>query len=141
MHESYIFLNSYTMPTTRIKRPELLAEQGKYRLRLQRSPCQHKETADHDQAKQEDGTLDRQLGVPWFYLHHGHCYKRALSGLLLITSGFDNSNPEAQQNRDRQGRDAPASEDTEDASLDGSYELTEWVGCKKAGGNHHAKAK
>jgi hypothetical protein len=55
-----IFINSYAVPKTRIKRLELLAEQGKYQLRLQRSPCQHKETADHNQAKQEDGTLDRR---------------------------------------------------------------------------------
>jgi hypothetical protein len=103
-----IFLKLYALPKTRIKRPELLAEQEKYQLQPQRSPHQHKETADHDQAKQEDGTLDRQPGVPWFYLHRGHRYKRALSGFLVITLGFDNSNPEAQQNCDRQGRDAPA---------------------------------
>ena len=134
-----IFLKLYAVPKTRIKRPELLAERGRYQLRPQRSPPQHKETADHNQARQEDGTLNRQPGVPWLYLHRGNCYKRALSGFLVITLGFDNSNPEAQQNCNRQGRDAPALEDSEDASLDGSHKLTDWVGCKKEGENHRAK--
>jgi hypothetical protein len=80
------FLNSYSVTNPRITNPELLAEREKYPLRLRRSPHLSQQTAAHDLARQLDGAQDQRPGQPWFYHHHGHFYKRALSGYLVIAS-------------------------------------------------------
>jgi hypothetical protein len=105
----------------------LLAERGKYRLRPRRSPRQHKQTTAHNQARQVEGTQNQPPGIPWFYRHCDTFYKRALSGFLVIASGFNNSVPEVGHNCGRPRREVPAPEDPEDKSLDGSLKLTDWV--------------